>query len=345
MKHVGNTVVPKDSTNSKGTQGTQDMNDTKYPKDTKYTQGAKGLSDTKKTKGFIFNYQLIFLVFFLFILIFKREYINYVLLFWGITGLVLFILKKSKIFNLDEMIDKIDEQTASFINKLCLSIGQLFLSTGLLVFSISFVRLFIVEPVIVPSESMLPTIQVGNVLYVNKLDNDNIQRGDIVVFNPPFIDNIKFVKRVIGVPNDTIEIIGQDITINGVKVEHQFIKDDVQTIEVNSNNGKPIENHTKLYKELYNNTPSYTVAINTEEQVLQHGNKLNFPDTKYFNAFDVCESKSTNHLVCHIPDGKYLVLGDNRNFSGDSRYWGLISHKHIVGKVTHKFPYSSILTN
>lgn len=339
MKHVGNTVVPKDSTNSKGTQ---DMNDTKYPKD---TQGTKNLSDTPKTKGFIFNYQLIFLVFFLFILIFKREYINYVLLFWGITGLVLFILKKSKIFNLDEMIAKVDEQTTSFINKLCLSIGQLFLSTGLLVFSISFVRLFIVEPVIVPSESMLPTIQVGNVLYVNKLDNDNIKRGDIVVFNPPFLDNIKFVKRVIGVPNDTIEIIGQDITINGVKVEHQFIKDDVQTIQVNSNTEKPIENHTKLYKEIYKDTPSYTVAINTEEQMLQHGNKLNFPDTKYFNAFDVCKSKSTNHLVCHIPDGKYLVLGDNRNFSGDSRYWGLISHKHIVGKVTHKFPYSSILTN
>lgn len=342
MKHVGNTVVPKDSTNPKESKSTQDM---KEPKDTKYT---KCTTDTPKTKGFIFNYQMIFLVFFLFILIFQREYINYVLLFWGITGLVLFILKKSKIFNLDEMIAKVDEQTTSFINKLCLSIGQLFLSTGLLVFSISFVRLFIVEPVIVPSESMLPTIQVGNVLYVNKLDNDNIQRGDIVVFNPPFIDNIKFVKRVIGVPNDTIEIIGQDITINGVKVEHQFIKDDVQTIQVNSNNGKPIENHTKLYKEIYevhNNVPSYTVAINTEEQMLQHGNKLNFPDTKYFNAFDVCESKSTNHLVCHIPDGKYLVLGDNRNFSGDSRYWGLISHKHIVGKVTHKFPYSSILTN
>lgn len=324
------------------------MNHTQDPKDTKDTKYTKMLSDTPKTKSFIFNYQMIFLVFFLFILIFQREYINYVLLFWGITGLVLFILKKSKIFNLDEMIDKIDEQTASLINKLCLSIGQLFLSTGLLVFSISFVRLFIVEPVIVPSESMLPTIQVGNVLYVNKLDNDNIQRGDIVVFNPPFLDNIKFVKRVIGVPNDTIEIIGQDITINGVKVEHQFIKDDVQTIQVNSNNGKSIENHTKLYKELYevhNNTPSYTVAINTDEQVLQHGNKLNFPDTKYFNAFDVCESKSINHLICHIPDGKYLVLGDNRNFSGDSRYWGLISHKHIVGKVTHKFPYSSILTN
>lgn len=339
MKHVGNTVVPKDSTNPKESKSTQDM---KEPKDTKYT---KCTTDTPKTKGFIFNYQMIFLVFFLFILIFQREYINYVLLFWGITGLVLFILKKSKIFNLDEMIAKVDEQTTSFINKLCLSIGQLFLSTGLLVFSISFVRLFIVEPVIVPSESMLPTIQVDNVLYVNKLDNDNIQRGDIVVFNPPFIDNIKFVKRVIGVPNDTIEIIGQDITINGVKVEHQFIKDDVQTIQVNSNNGKPIENHTKLYKEIYNNVPSYTVAINTEEQMLQHGNKLNFPDTKYFNAFDVCESKSTNHLVCHIPDGKYLVLGDNRNFSGDSRYWGLISHKHIVGKVTHKFPYSSILKN
>ena len=342
MKHVGNTVVPKDSTNPKESKSTQDM---KEPKDTKYT---KCTTDTPKTKGFIFNYQMIFLVFFLFILIFQREYINYVLLFWGITGLVLFILKKSKIFNLDEMIAKVDEQTTSFINKLCLSIGQLFLSNGLLVFSISFVRLFIVEPVIVPSESMLPTIQVGNVLYVNKLDNDNIQRGDIVVFNPPFIDNIKFVKRVIGVPNDTIEIIGQDITINGAKVEHQFIKDDVQTIQVNSNNGKPIENHTKLYKEIYevhNNVPSYTVAINTEEQMLQHGNKLNFPDTKYFNAFDVCESKSTNHLVCHIPDGKYLVLGDNRNFSGDSRYWGLISHKHIVGKVTHKFPYSSILTN
>ena len=301
------------------------------------------LINKKKTKSFVFNYQLIFLMFFLFILIFKREYINYVLLFWGIIGLVLFILKKSNIFNLDKMIDKTDEYTTSFVNKLCLSIGQLFLSTGLLVFMISFIRLFIVEPVIVPSESMLPTIQVGNVLYVNKLDNDNIQRGDIIVFYPPFLDNVKFVKRVIGLPNDTIEIIGQEIIINGVKVQHQFIKDDVQTIQVNSNNGKPIENHTKLYKEIYKDTPSYTVAINTEEQMLQHGNKLNFPDTKYFNAFDVCESKSTNHLICHIPDGKYLVLGDNRNFSGDSRYWGLISHDNLVGKVTYKFPYSSIL--
>lgn len=301
------------------------------------------LINKKKTKSFVFNYQLIFLMFFLFILIFKREYINYVLLFWGIIGLVLFILKKSNIFNLDKMIDKTDEYTTSFVNKLCLSIGQLFLSTGLLVFMISFIRLFIVEPVIVPSESMLPTIQVDNVLYVNKLDNDNIQRGDIIVFYPPFLDNVKFVKRVIGLPNDTIEIIGQEIIINGVKVQHQFIKDDVQTIQVNSNNGKPIENHTKLYKEIYKDTPSYTVAINTEEQMLQHGNKLNFPDTKYFNAFDVCESKSTNHLICHIPDGKYLVLGDNRNFSGDSRYWGLISHDNLVGKVTYKFPYSSIL--
>lgn len=323
------------------------MKDTKYKKYEEHTVNSEDKTD-KKTKSFILNYQLIFLVFFSFILIFKREYVNHVLLFWGITGLVLFILKKSKIFNLDEMIDKIDKQTASFINKLCLSIGQLFLSTGLLVFLISFVRIFIVEPVIVPSESMLPTIQVGNVLYVNKLDNDNIQRGDIVVFNPPFIDNIKFVKRVIGLPNDTIEIMGQDIVINGVKVQHQFIKDDVQTIKVNSNTQKPIKNYTKLYKEIYevhNNIPSYTVAINTEEQMLQHGNKLNFPDTKYFNAFDVCESKSTNHLICHIPDKKYLVLGDNRNFSGDSRYWGLISNKHIVGKVTYKFPYSSILTN
>ena len=76
------------------------------------------LINKKKTKSFVFNYQLIFLMFFLFILIFKREYINYVLLFWGIIGLVLFILKKSNIFNLDKMIDKTDEYTTSFVNKL-----------------------------------------------------------------------------------------------------------------------------------------------------------------------------------------------------------------------------------
>lgn len=136
------------------------------------------------------------------------------------------------------------------------------------------IRTFIVTPVIVVGDSMVPTLKDGQVLLLNKIGYhfSDIKRNDIVVIN---IGKSEIIKRVIGLPGETVEYRNNTLYING----HE---------------------------------------VNTEE--------YNF-DTEDFTLKSICNCDK-------IPKDKYLVLGDNRQVSSDSRIIGLIDIKDIEGKTT-----------
>ena len=171
---------------------------------------------------------------------------------------------------------------------------------------------------VVPTGSMEPTILIGDRIFVNKLAYDlkipftlvrlarwdDPRRGDIVVFFSPS-DEKRLVKRVIGVPGDTIAMQGNKVFINGKMVEYE--PPDPQIVagfDKESNN----ENHGFFNEDLSGRKH----AIMTS------------PRSLAIRSFHPVE----------IPEGNYFMMGDNRDQSGDSRYFGFVERKRIVGKAT-----------
>ena len=191
---------------------------------------------------------------------------------------------------------------------------------------------FIVQAVKVPTGSMQNTIVIGDHLLVNKfifapgeslpvLPQREIKRGDIIVFkypgnrydprrderpdNKPITTN--YVKRVIGLPGDRIRIEGRNVIVNGKALpEHQ--------IEAVDNNDKaplniekdPSRKPGELYNVYYN--PDFV-----EED------------------YPIFKAEGDGREV-EIPPGKYFVMGDNRNNSEDSRYWGFVPREYVIGR-------------
>lgn len=192
---------------------------------------------------------------------------------------------------------------------------------------------FIVQAVKVPTGSMQNTITVGDHLLVNKfifapgeslpfLPQREIRRGDIIVFkypgnkfkperddrpdNRPILTN--YVKRVIGLPGDRIRIDGNNVVVNGeVIAEHHIIAREINQkapLEIiNDPERKPGE----LYDVYYRPGPA-------DED----------PDYDLFQAFQ------TNEV--QVPADSYFVMGDNRNNSEDSRYWGFVPRELVIGR-------------
>lgn len=163
------------------------------------------------------------------------------------------------------------------------------------------VRLFIAEARWIPSESMLPTLEIGDRLVVEKVSYHfgEPKRGDIVVFVPPdhVNTNDAFIKRVVGLPGDTVEILLDDgIYINGQKLDE-----------------------------------SYTFSLPTRgfsypADVTQLGELTQYP----LNG-----NPSGAPIV--VPEGHYFVLGDNRNNSQDSHVWGFLPRENIIGRTFLRF--------
>ncbi len=175
-------------------------------------------------------------------------------------------------------------------------------STLLAAFVLTFViRTFIAEPRWIPSESMLPTLEVGDRLVVEKLSYrfSDPNRGDIVVFIPPdhLETNDAFIKRVVGLPGDTIEIrLDEGIYINGEKLDESYIF------------SQP------------------TLGISYQGDITQLGELQQYPlDGVPFNSPIV------------VPDDHYFVLGDNRNNSQDSHVWGFLPRENIIGRTFVRF--------
>lgn len=167
-------------------------------------------------------------------------------------------------------------------------------------------RSFLVEPFQIPSGSMLPTLLVGDFILVNKydygvrlpvagtkiLDLGQPERGDIMVFRYPEDGKTNYIKRVVGLPGDKIQYRNKTLTINGEVVYEQFIA-----------NLPP----DALFQEQLGDVSHQILKTPLRPATLGAGEWT-------------------------IPEGKYFVMGDNRDNSNDSRFWGLVPDEMVVGR-------------
>ena len=193
-------------------------------------------------------------------------------------------------------------------------------------------RSFLVEPFKIPSGSMIPTLLVGDYILVNKftygirlpvfnvkvLDLGQPRRGDVMVFRFPGDPSVDFIKRVVGTPGDTVEYRNKRLTINGqlVPVESEA---DFNYLEHGLNLIS-----TKRFRENLGSGPHSTI-VNLDAPAMQVAGVRSFPYR------EKCEYNDSG-FRCQVPSGHYFMLGDNRDASSDSRYWGFVPDANIVGK-------------
>jgi len=195
-------------------------------------------------------------------------------------------------------------------------------------------RSFLAEPFKIPSSSMRPTLEVGDFILVNKfvygirlpiiekkiVPLGDPQRGDVVVFRYPLNPSQDFIKRVIGVGGDTVEYRDKRLTVNGKPWpqapdgSYSYLEGlRFETLEraVEQTDGDPARAHT--------------VGINAQTLPVYKQNVRPFPHSENCDYND-------RGFVCKVPPGYYWMMGDNRDNSDDSRYWGFVPDDHIRGR-------------
>ena len=186
------------------------------------------------------------------------------------------------------------------------------------------------EPFRIPSGSMIPTLMIGDFILVNKFSygfkvpfsdlsiktlninwnpyylfgKKNPQRGDVIVFKYPRDPSINYIKRVIGLPGDTLEIKNKSIYINGTPYPRKPIAEK-----------KFMDDMDEAFKNY--NFNFYQVQTGETSHVIQENSD---------NIYNSDRPPQT------IPPEKFIVMGDNRDHSADSRTWGFVSREHIKGK-------------
>jgi signal peptidase I len=189
-------------------------------------------------------------------------------------------------------------------------------------------RSFLFEPFKIPSGSMIPTLLVGDLILVNKFTygvrlpviNTKItegtppQRGDVMVFRYPPKPSLDYIKRVVGLPGDTVAYLNKRLTINGQAVETkalpEFFDEDAMR-------------YFKQFEEKLGDKPHR--LLNDDER------PAFVPGADPFDGRSGC-SYTIEGVTCKVPEGHYFMMGDNRDNSLDSRYWGFVPDKNIVGK-------------
>jgi signal peptidase I len=196
------------------------------------------------------------------------------------------------------------------------------------IITVFLLRAFLFEPFKIPSGSMIPTLLVGDLILVNKFTyglrlpvlNTKItegtppQRGDVMVFRYPPKPSQDYIKRVVGVPGDTVAYLNKRLTINGEVQDSQALPEFFD------------EDAMRYFKQ-------FEEALGGKKHRL-----LNNDDAPAFvagaSAFDGREgcTYTVEGVTCKVPVGHYFMMGDNRDNSLDSRYWGFVPEKNIVGK-------------
>jgi signal peptidase I len=170
---------------------------------------------------------------------------------------------------------------------------------------------FIVQAFKIPSKSMEPTLLVGDHLLVNKfifegrgawyehlLPYREIRRGDIIVFKFPYADHPHFVKRVIGLPGDRLRIFNQEVYVNGLRLNEPYVV--------------------------------HTAPDPFADNFPPHPNDYFYSSLQPEWADDIQNHIRNGELL--VPPHKYFAMGDNRDQSLDSRYWGFVDRDAIMGR-------------
>lgn len=201
-------------------------------------------------------------------------------------------------------------------------------SIAIIVLAVLTFRSIFFEPFRIPSGSMIPTLMIGDFILVNKFSyglkvpftdvvfgeksfnpiyiagKSGPKRGDVIVFKYPKDLSINYIKRVVGIPGDSVEIRNKVVYINDVAVsptefDGKKIMDDM-------------DDKFKGY-----NLKFFKVKTGEAKHVIQQDS------ANYYNV-------DYDKIV--VPEDSYFVMGDNRDFSYDGRYWGFVSHEQIKGK-------------
>jgi len=191
-----------------------------------------------------------------------------------------------------------------------------------------FLRSFLYEPFKIPSSSMVPTLVIGDLILVNKyiygirlpilnkkvIEVGNPERGDVMVFKYPQDPSLDYIKRVVGIPGDKIVYKNKRLTVNGKALSYQPLPDYLD------------EEHLTYSKQYLENLNGVVHKILNDERAPAYvQNPSPFPHSEMC-AYDL------EGFACTVPAGHYFMMGDNRDNSLDSRYWGFVPDKNIVGK-------------
>ncbi|MFC0398627.1 signal peptidase I [Paraburkholderia rhizosphaerae] len=198
------------------------------------------------------------------------------------------------------------------------------------------VRSFVVEPFKIPSGSMVPTLLVGDFILVNKFDyglrlpitntklteGRPVRRGDVIVFRYPKDESVDYIKRVIGLPGDVVSYQDKKLTINGKPVP-EIALPDFYDQEPDEASGTPRAGYMKQFEEdidgrknrILNNPAVPPFVVGADDY--PYRNNCNYND---------------RGVICKVPPGHYFMMGDNRDNSADSRYWGFVPDANLVGR-------------
>jgi signal peptidase I len=229
-------------------------------------------------------------------------------------------------------ITQVDGDMAQARQKLLMQPWWLDWTAGLfpVILAVFVLRSFLFEPFKIPSGSMIPTLLIGDLILVNKFtygvrlpvvntkltDGTPPQRGDVMVFRYPPKPSLDYIKRVVGVPGDEVAYLNKQLTINGQPVKKTAVPDFFD---------EDVMRYFKQYEETLGTHRHRLLNDDSRRAGLSDADVMEFPNQQNCRY-------SVEGVVCKVPEGHYFMMGDNRDNSQDSRYWGFVPDRNIVGK-------------